>query len=153
MFHDSDGAATPGTRVEWIPCWSQCWATNTAAKPNTATSADTTMWPGFIGCLRYATASTVAGSSREPAAYECRCATPGCGSVSPPKFNPSQQSFCLAPAPQPLAHWLSGIANRLSTGRLRVHDHLEEWFAGYRRYRRDEKGEIDETDDHLIGWE
>jgi predicted phage terminase large subunit-like protein len=34
------------------------------------------------------------------------------------------------------------IANRLSTGRLRVHDHLEEWFAGYRRYRRDEKGEI-----------
>jgi hypothetical protein len=32
------------------------------------------------------------------------------------------------------------IANRLSTGRLRVHDHLEEWFAGYRRYRRDDKG-------------
>jgi hypothetical protein len=42
------------------------------------------------------------------------------------------------------------IANRLSTGRLRVHDHLEEWFAGYRRYRRDERGEIVETDDHLI---
>jgi hypothetical protein len=41
-------------------------------------------------------------------------------------------------------------ANRLSTGRLRVHEHLEEWFAGYRRYRRDEKGEIVETDDHLI---
>jgi hypothetical protein len=32
------------------------------------------------------------------------------------------------------------IANRLSTGRLRVHNHLEEWFAGYRRYRRDDKG-------------
>ena len=41
-------------------------------------------------------------------------------------------------------------ANRLSTGRLRVHDHLEEWFAGSRRYRRDEKGEINETDDHLM---
>jgi hypothetical protein len=41
-------------------------------------------------------------------------------------------------------------ANRLSTGRLRVHEHLEEWFAGYRRYRRDEKGEIVEADDHLM---
>ena len=41
-------------------------------------------------------------------------------------------------------------ANRLSTGRLRVHDHLEEWFAGYRRYRRDDKGEIHEADDHLM---
>jgi hypothetical protein len=42
------------------------------------------------------------------------------------------------------------IANRLSTGRLRVHEHLEEWFAGYRRYRRDDKGEITETVDHLM---
>jgi hypothetical protein len=41
-------------------------------------------------------------------------------------------------------------ANWLSTGRLRVHDHLEEWFAGYRRYRRDEKGDITEVDDHLM---
>jgi hypothetical protein len=28
--------------------------------------------------------------------------------------------------------------------------HLEEWFAGYRRYRRHERGDITETDDHLL---
>lgn len=42
------------------------------------------------------------------------------------------------------------IANRLSTGRLRVHDHFEEWFAGYRPYRRDDQGEINEADDRLM---
>ena len=42
------------------------------------------------------------------------------------------------------------IANWLSTGHLRAHDHLQEWFAGYRRHRRDEKGEINGAEDHLM---
>ena len=40
---------------------------------------------------------------------------------------------------------------RLSTGRMIVADHLEPWFAEYRRYRRDEKGEIISADTHLMG--
>lgn len=43
------------------------------------------------------------------------------------------------------------IAIRLSSGRLKVYDHLEAWFAEYRRYRRDDKGEIDASDARLIG--
>jgi hypothetical protein len=45
----------------------------------------------------------------------------------------------------------SEINIRLSAGRLKVFEHLEPWFAEYRRYRRDDKGELVTTDTHLIG--
>lgn len=37
------------------------------------------------------------------------------------------------------------VADRLSTAKIRVFQHLTAWFAEYRRVTRDEKGEIDES--------
>ncbi len=39
---------------------------------------------------------------------------------------------------------------RLSTGRLKVFSTLQNWFAEYRLYRRDEKGKIVKQNDHLL---
>lgn len=39
---------------------------------------------------------------------------------------------------------------RLSTGRLKVFSHLQNWLAEYRLYRRDEKGNIVKASDHLM---
>lgn len=45
---------------------------------------------------------------------------------------------------------IDAVANRLATGRLKVFSQLGNWFAAYRRYSRDDKGEIVEKDDHLM---
>lgn len=45
---------------------------------------------------------------------------------------------------------LYDVWERLSTGRLKVFSTLQNWFAEYRLYRRDEKGRIVKEFDHLM---
>ncbi len=45
---------------------------------------------------------------------------------------------------------LFDVWQRLSTGRLRVFKSLQNWLAEYRLYRRDEKGAVVKTNDHLM---
>jgi phage terminase large subunit-like protein len=42
------------------------------------------------------------------------------------------------------------VYQRLSSGRLKVFDTLENWLGEYRIYRRDEKGKVVKMDDHLM---
>lgn len=42
------------------------------------------------------------------------------------------------------------VWQRLSTGRLKVFEYLEDWLAEYRIYRRDEKGQVVKDFDHLM---
>ena len=42
------------------------------------------------------------------------------------------------------------VWTRLSTGRLKVFATMQEWLAEYRLYRRDEKGRVVKTNDHLM---
>lgn len=45
---------------------------------------------------------------------------------------------------------LFDVWERLSTGRLKVFKTLQNWLAEYRLYRRDEKGQVVKTNDHLM---
>ncbi len=45
---------------------------------------------------------------------------------------------------------LFDVWQRLSTGRLRVFSTLQNWLSEYRLYRRDEKGQVVKTNDHLM---
>lgn len=45
---------------------------------------------------------------------------------------------------------LFDVWQRLSTGRLKVFSTLGNWLKEYRKYRRDEKGHVVKTDDHLM---
>lgn len=42
------------------------------------------------------------------------------------------------------------VWQRLSTGRLKVFKHLSDWFAEFRIYRRDERGQVVKVNDHLM---
>ncbi len=42
------------------------------------------------------------------------------------------------------------VWTRLSTGRLKIFENLNEWFAEFRVYRRDEKGHVVKENDHLM---
>lgn len=42
------------------------------------------------------------------------------------------------------------VWRRLSTGRLKVFKHLQNWLAEFRIYRRDENGKVVKTKDHLM---
>lgn len=42
------------------------------------------------------------------------------------------------------------ILMRLTTGRLKVFKSLQNWFAEFRLYRRDEKGRVVKDRDHLL---
>ena len=39
---------------------------------------------------------------------------------------------------------------RLTTNRLKVFKHLQDWFMEFRIYRRDEKGQVVKVNDHLM---
>lgn len=56
----------------------------------------------------------------------------------------------LTPADNTVEAGIADVWQRLSTGRLRVFKHLHDWFSEYRIYRRDEKGKIVKTHDHLM---
>jgi hypothetical protein len=45
---------------------------------------------------------------------------------------------------------LYGVWNRLSTGRLKVFKSLSGWFEEFRLYRRDDKGQVVKSNDHLM---
>ena len=45
---------------------------------------------------------------------------------------------------------VDAVANRLATGRLKVFEPMPQWLTEYRRYRRDEKGEIVREGDLLM---
>ena len=42
------------------------------------------------------------------------------------------------------------VWQRLSSGRLKVFNHLENWLAEFRIYRRDDKGKVVKNNDHLM---
>lgn len=56
----------------------------------------------------------------------------------------------LSPAVNAVEAGLYETWQRLSTGRIKVFDSLQNWLAEYRIYRRDKKGEIVKADDHLM---
>jgi hypothetical protein len=53
-------------------------------------------------------------------------------------------------APLDLNSGMDEVTSRVTTGRLRVFSSLTNWIAEYRRYRRDEKNELVEGQDHLM---
>jgi hypothetical protein len=56
----------------------------------------------------------------------------------------------IRPADNTVEAGLAQVWQRLSTGRLRVFNHLADWFGEFRIYRRDEKGKVVKTNDHLM---
>lgn len=56
----------------------------------------------------------------------------------------------LTPADNTVEAGIAEVWQRLSTGRLKVFKHLADWFAEFRIYRRDERGKIVKTNDHLM---
>jgi hypothetical protein len=56
----------------------------------------------------------------------------------------------LTPADNTVEAGLFDVWQRLSTGRLRVFKTMQSWLQEYRLYRRDEKGAIVKTNDHLM---
>jgi hypothetical protein len=56
----------------------------------------------------------------------------------------------IQPAINAVEAGLYDVWQRLSTGRLRVFKSLENWFAEFRIYRRDEKGHVVKANDHLM---
>jgi len=56
----------------------------------------------------------------------------------------------LSPADNGRENGLLEVWQRLSTGRLRVFDTLQNWLMEYRLYRRDDKGAVVKERDHLM---
>jgi phage terminase large subunit-like protein len=56
----------------------------------------------------------------------------------------------IIPADNSVESGLFAVHQRLATGRLKVFRSLKEWFAEYRIYRRDEKGQIVKKKDHAM---
>jgi hypothetical protein len=56
----------------------------------------------------------------------------------------------IRPADNTVEAGLAQVWQRLSTGRLRVFNHLSDWFGEFRIYRRDEKGKVVKVNDHLM---
>lgn len=56
----------------------------------------------------------------------------------------------LTPAANTVEAGIYEVWSRLSSGRLKVFSTLQNWRAEYRLYRRDEKGKIVKTNDHLM---
>lgn len=56
----------------------------------------------------------------------------------------------LFPANNQVEAGIYEVWERLSTGRLKIHKTLQNFFAEYRLYRRDEKGKIVKENDHLM---
>ena len=61
-----------------------------------------------------------------------------------------EQGLRLAYADHAVEAGIMAVWERLSTGRLKVFSSCGEWFTEYRLYRRDEKGQIVKTFDHLM---
>ncbi len=62
----------------------------------------------------------------------------------------SELGLWLRPADNAREAGLAEVWQRLSTGRLKVFSHLSDWFAEFRIYRRDEKGQVVKVNDHLM---
>ena len=56
----------------------------------------------------------------------------------------------IAPAFNGVESGIYGVWERLSTGRVKVFKSLQNWLTEYRMYRRDEKGKIVKSNDHLM---
>jgi hypothetical protein len=56
----------------------------------------------------------------------------------------------LSPAENGVEAGLFDVWERLTTGRLKVFRTLQNWLAEYRLYRRDDKGHVVKTNDHLM---
>lgn len=56
----------------------------------------------------------------------------------------------LSPADNAVEAGIYEVWSRLSSGRLKVFDNLQNWRAEFRLYRRDEKGKIVKENDHLM---
>ena len=56
----------------------------------------------------------------------------------------------ISPADNSVQVGLDSVWAALSSGRLKVMQHLSNWFAEYRLYRRDERGNIVKANDHLM---
>jgi len=62
----------------------------------------------------------------------------------------SEQGLWLRPANSAVEAGILEMWQRLSTGRLKVFSHLQDWFTEFRIYRRDERGKIVKVNDHLM---
>lgn len=56
----------------------------------------------------------------------------------------------LEPADHAVESGIYEVWNRLATGRLKIFESLQDWFAEYAKYRRDMKGKIVKVDDHCM---
>lgn len=56
----------------------------------------------------------------------------------------------LVPADNGVESGIYQMWTRLSTGRLKVFKHLQNWLGEFRLYRRDEKGKVVKLNDHLM---
>jgi len=62
----------------------------------------------------------------------------------------SELGLWLRPADNTVEAGIQNVWLRMSTGRLKVFSHLGDWFSEFRIYRRDERGKIVKTHDHLL---
>lgn len=56
----------------------------------------------------------------------------------------------LEPSDHAVESGIYEVWNRLATGRMKVFESMQEWFAEYSKYRRDLKGKIHKADDHAM---
>lgn len=56
----------------------------------------------------------------------------------------------VEPADHAVESGIYEVWNRLATGRLKVFESMQEWFAEYSKYRRDLNGKIHKADDHAM---
>jgi len=56
----------------------------------------------------------------------------------------------LEPADHAVESGIYEVWNRFATGRLKVFESMQEWFAEYSKYRRDMKGRVVKVDDHAM---
>lgn len=61
-----------------------------------------------------------------------------------------QLGLKLQPADNGVESGLYSVWNRMSTGRLKVFKNLGPWLEEFRLYRRDEKGNVVKSNDHLM---
>src|SRR5262249_23266390 len=62
----------------------------------------------------------------------------------------TEMGLLLAPADNSVEAGLMSVWERLSEGRLKVFNTLQNWLGEFRIYRRDEKGKVVKKGDHLM---
>lgn len=65
-------------------------------------------------------------------------------------FDYQQLGLHLQLADNGVESGLYSLWNRMSTGRIKVFDSMREWLSEFRMYRRDEKGRVVKSNDHLM---